>query len=109
MIEAGALKQLKESLRSDLKRIRAKLGTLKDVEFGDTPGVDNEEADEVEEAANESATVEMLEKRLEDIEIALKKIAEGRYGVCEKCKKEISPELLKADPESRRCKNCKAN
>ena len=46
-------------------------------------------------------------ERLADIDSALKKIKNGKYGVCEKCKKEISLKLLKIDPESRMCQECK--
>ena len=48
-----------------------------------------------------------LRGHLADIDLALRKIQEGGYGVCEKCKKEIPLEILEVDPESRLCKECK--
>jgi len=43
--------------------------------------------------------------RLNEIDIALGKIQNGTYGVCEKCGVPIEPEILSIDPESRFC-NC---
>jgi len=45
-------------------------------------------------------------KILEEINIALKKIQEGKYGICERCKKPISKERLKALPYARFCIKC---
>ena len=101
------LNELKESLLSDKKRIEHKISILKETDFGDSPGTDNEEADETEELANQLATVSVLEKRLDNIGFALEKIEKGEYGVCESCKNDISLELLQANPESHTCKECK--
>lgn len=43
---------------------------------------------------------------LNEIELALKKIEEGRYGICELCKKPIEPKRLMAIPYSRYCIEC---
>lgn len=43
---------------------------------------------------------------LNEIEVALKKIENGKYGICELCKKPIEPKRLKAIPYSRYCIDC---
>jgi RNA polymerase-binding transcription factor DksA len=108
MIPKEKLAELAKLLKQDGDRIEKELEVLKNDEFGDTPGLDNEEADEVEEMSNTLATVQVLERRLLDIKDALARITAGTYGSCIRCHKEISLELLKADPESGLCKDCKA-
>lgn len=47
-----------------------------------------------------------LEKRLANINLALKKIKKKRYGICEKCGKKIPKERLLVVPEARFCIKC---
>lgn len=66
-----------------------------------------DEAKEVEEYSTRLPLEHSLELRLRDINLALKKIEEGNYGICEKCDKKISKERLKAYPAARTCIKCK--
>ncbi len=65
------------------------------------------EADEVEEYEERILEEHLLEEKLKEIEEALSKIKKGNYGICEKCKKEIELERLKAIPETKFCSKCK--
>ena len=47
-------------------------------------------------------------QRLENIESALKKIEQGRFGLCEKCGNIITKKRLRAVPYARLCIKCKA-
>jgi len=76
-------------------------------EFGSDVDSGDEEADEAEEFGTQLSIAQVLKERLADIELALKKIEEGKYGICEKCGGKISLDVLKAVPESRLCKKCK--
>jgi DnaK suppressor protein len=49
-----------------------------------------------------------FEGRLEEIDRALEKIAEGTYGVCDRDGKPIAPERLLAIPEATLCIECKS-
>ena len=74
----------------------------------ETGGSDLEKAaDEVEQYEALLPVEFSLEKKLQDIDIALGKIKKGIYGNCENCKKEISVERLEAFPAARTCRNCK--
>ena len=66
-----------------------------------------EEANEVQEYDNLLSLENSLELRLKDVDSALEKIKNNKYGVCEKCNKEISEERLQACPEARVCMKCK--
>jgi RNA polymerase-binding protein DksA len=45
-------------------------------------------------------------KILQAIDLAIKKIKEGNYGICEGCGKQISKERLKAIPYAKFCIKC---
>jgi DnaK suppressor protein len=64
-------------------------------------------ADEVEEYSTLLSLEHVLEIRLKNINSALKKIGSNKYGICEKCGKEIPIERLKIYPEARFCVKCK--
>jgi RNA polymerase-binding transcription factor DksA len=79
----------------------------KPVDFGSDVDHFDEETDATEEMGNQLAIADGLKTRLDDIEVALEKIREGKYGICEKCGEEIETEVLDIDPESRLCKRDK--
>ena len=64
------------------------------------------EADEVEEYERRLPVEHSLELKLTDISSALEKIGKGKYGVCEKCGKEMGEARLKTIPEARFCQSC---
>ncbi len=80
----------------------------KPTEFGNDVDHFDEEADEAEELGNQLAVAHDLKNRLDDIDVALGKIREGKYGACERCGKPIEAAILDIDPESRLCKDCKS-
>ncbi len=63
-------------------------------------------ADEVEEYETLLPIEYTLETKLRDINLALEKIKKGKYGICEKCGKEIPIARLKVSPEARFCLKC---
>ena len=77
------------------------------VSFGDDVDHGEEETDRSEEVGNRMAIAQDLQNRIAEIDIALEKIKNGAYGVCERCEKQIELELLDIDPESRFCKSDK--
>jgi DnaK suppressor protein len=101
------LDQLEKTLREDKKRIEEKLKVLQDMDFGDSPGLDNEEADETEEMANKLGTIETLKDRLDNIDAALQRMADGKYGLCTNCGQEMEVEILEASPEGALGRECK--
>jgi len=47
------------------------------------------------------------EKELRQIELALKEIEDGTYGICKMCEEPINPERLKIKPYARYCIDCR--
>jgi len=52
--------------------------------------------------------VDTLKGQLDGVDAALVRIAEGKYGICVNCGKEIDPARMEARPESIYCVDCKA-
>ena len=79
----------------------------KPVDFGSDIDHGGEDSDKSEAVGDQLAAAQELKSRLNEIDIALGKIQNGTYGVCEKCGAPIESEILSIDPESRFCKACK--
>ena len=67
-----------------------------------------EEADESQEYENLLSLEQNLELKLKDVNSALEKIANNKYGACEKCGKDIEEERLLAYPQGKLCISCNA-
>lgn len=63
----------------------------------------NVAADNVESWEERRATLSTLERRYNDLNRALAKIATGTYGICEISGEEIEAERLEANPAARTC------
>jgi DnaK suppressor protein len=48
-------------------------------------------------------------EKVREIDLALKRIAAGKYGICEICEKRIEKRRLKAVPATRLCRKCAQN
>lgn len=108
MVLGKELKKLKDRLLGDKKKLEGEIKQLDKVDFGSDIDHGEEESDETEEIITNLSIKDALKNRLRNINWALHKIVTGKYGKCENCGQEISLELLKIDPESRLCKDCKA-
>jgi len=111
------LKQQKIKLEKEKKRIEEELESFAQRKKGAKGGWETiypqfdgekleEAADEVEEYGNLLPLERRLEEELRKIDKSLEKIKKGKYGICEKCKKPISKERLKAYPQAEYCKKC---
>ena len=47
-----------------------------------------------------------MKQRLTQVRVALKRLDEGKYGICARCGNDINPERLKAIPYTTLCVNC---
>lgn len=86
-------------VRDELRNLREALQSEVDVE--------PDEGDaEVFEREKNSALIAVLEKKLNDVEAALKSIEKGGYGICEDCGKAIETERLEVKPDATLCLTC---
>ncbi len=107
----GKRKTLTEAERKKLEKEReqtiAELDRLREY-VRTQPESSSDEADlDVYEREKNLALVRHLETRLDEIDNALRAAKKGKYGICERCGREIDPERLKALPETTLCIRCK--
>lgn len=109
-LDTTLLAALKQQLLEEKSRLEAELGR-----FAKSTGVEgsyetqienigtdpDENATEVEGYVDNLALESNLEGQLKDVTLALHKMEQGTYGVCEDTGKEINPERLKAYPAAR--------
>ncbi len=103
------LEKKKKEIEEQLKTFaRKKKGTGNnwETEFPQMNESEEDRGDEVEEYENILPVEYTLEEDLRDINLALKRIDNGTYGMCEDCNREISEERLIILPEARTCNDC---
>lgn len=76
--------------------------SVRDIEF-------EEEAQKVELTELFNQLDEREQREIEEIDLALTKMAAATYGMCESCKKPISLERLESIPATRFCYKCAAS
>jgi DnaK suppressor protein len=75
-------------------------------DYGDPASIEDS-ANEVADYTTNLSFERDLENELRSIEKALRRVAEGQYGVCTYCNQDIEKERLKVRPESTACVSCK--
>lgn len=69
--------------------------------------VEPDEGDaEIFEREKTAALIAVLERRLRDIQHALRSIEKGIYGICERCGQPIETERLEVKPDATLCLKC---
>ena len=69
--------------------------------------VEPDEGDaEIFEREKNAALIAVLERKLQDIDSALRSIEKGQYGICERCGRAIEIERLEVKPDATLCLNC---
>lgn len=104
------LKERRTGIIKQLESIGHRAEGKPDDYDADFPNYGESMEDNATEVADYSTNFS-LEKKLEEerynIDEALAKMAEDKYGVCDRCQKEIELEVLKISPESILCLACK--
>ena len=98
----------KERLEADLSTIAKKKGKKFEVQYTDYGGKDEENAEEYIKYTRNLALDKSLEKLLSKTLIALKKIDDEIYGICERCGKSIPEGRLEAFPAAGSCMECES-
>jgi DnaK suppressor protein len=87
----------------------ARVRVLREEEEADAiavPGDGLDVAHSLEEVEMDAGLIERCEDTLRAIDDAFKRLERGRYGICEKCKQEITIQRLKALPLAAYCIDC---
>jgi DnaK suppressor protein len=69
--------------------------------------VDADEGDpDLAEREKNLALLMVMERKLESVNMALRAIDKGRYGICERCGEPIDPARLEVRPDATLCLDC---
>jgi len=115
-LDPKTLSELKEALLKEKIELEENLGRIAklvddkgdyETSFEDIGTDRDDNATEVEQYTDNLPVEVTLEKKLQDVLDALKKMEDGTYGICENCNQEIDIERLKASPSAKVCITCK--
>ena len=107
------LEDERDFIEKELKTVSVKNPNLNEDWVPDvdtTSNSDGDEADRSEHSVDYQKNIAItadLEKRLNNVNLALDKIKEGKYGICEKSGDPIEVKRLEANPAARTCINHK--
>ena len=97
------LQDRKAQILKNISGVESELNCLRELELndeGDFASVSNENM--VETAIGAQQQMELVE-----IEIAIQKIQDGLYNVCEMCEEQIGIQRLKVKPHAKYCIDCR--
>jgi RNA polymerase-binding protein DksA len=109
MLPGRQLAEIERRLGTRLMRLRKEIAAvrLQREDDGAREVFDRkDEADARAQLAIDDAEVERDMAELREVRLALHRIADGCYGVCETCGEEIAVERLLAEPQAARCVAC---
>jgi DnaK suppressor protein len=114
-MNAKFIKERKADLEERVEELKKELATSTDqvaendydAKFVDLGDKDDDNAAEVAMFEKNLSMEKTLEISLFNAKKALKKIEEGKYGICEKCEGPINPDRLEAFPSATACMKCK--
>lgn len=100
-------------MEEEQKKLLAQIEVLKTEDpFSDPTHADDNAAvdtDVREQVGHDTIEAEIKDanKRLEELKIVAESLKKGKYGVCERCNKDIPQARLELVPEARYCIDCK--
>ncbi len=111
MLAPGRVERLRQALLIERDSVQRSLDGLSTDELSTDSdiGIGNHMADDATEVFNQEAQVSLKHNEqhvLEQINLALRRMDQGVYGVCERCGREIDFARLKAQPYARFCMTC---
>lgn len=105
------VEKFRKLLISERERlIKERRAAIEDAESGtELADYDNHPADAASdtfERTKNHALDENFREIIDSIDEALRKIEDGSYGLCDRCREQINPERLKAIPYATMCIDC---
>jgi DnaK suppressor protein len=99
--EGKRLKTERDQVSEELQHLREMMQAEVDVE--------PDEGDaEIFEREKNAALIAVLERRLTDIDAAIRSIEKGKYGICDRCGKPIEVARLEVKPDATLCVSCQS-
>jgi DnaK suppressor protein len=110
--------EIRERIERELDQLQWRLrpyGGVAELEDEATVAIDPASAADLLDGVNQNADREMsfatrslLVQRRNQLAVALERIQDGTYGICEECQKPIPPARFQAIPEATTCVPCQS-
>lgn len=100
------VKKEQAKLLEERKHITAELEHLRDFMQAEVDVEPDEGDAEIFEREKNAALIAVLERKLKDIDAALRSIEKGHYGTCDRCGQPIELERLEVKPDATLCLQC---
>ena len=98
--------QEQKKLQAERTQIAEELENLRELMQAEVDVEPDEGDAEIFEREKNAALIAVLERKLSDIDSALRSIDKGQYGTCERCGKQIETERLEVKPDATLCLSC---
>jgi len=106
MSEQEMVVQERNRLVEERAQIEAELSHLRELMQSEVDVEPDEGDSEVFEREKNAVLIGVLERRLTDIDTALKSMEKGEYGICQRCGKPIEAGRLEVKPDATLCLSC---
>lgn len=113
-LSASFIKQQEKKLKEERKKTLNQIDELKKSDpfldpdhVSDNAAIDTDAREQMGHLTIE-VEIQELKRRLNDIDLAISKIAKKMYGYCERCNKTIPMKRLLLIPEARYCVDCES-
>jgi DnaK suppressor protein len=109
MLSPERIERLRGYLLEQQASLKQQLVGFEDATQEANVGLGNHMADDATAAFDQAAFISLRrghERALAEVESALHRMAEARYGRCERCNEEIDFARLKAVPQAALCMDC---
>ena len=106
MAKQPTLSKEQAHLEGERVQVASELSNLRAAMLNEVDTEPDEGDSEIFEREKTAALITVMERRMQDIEHALRAIEKGQYGICERCSNPIEPERLEVKPDAILCLNC---
>ena len=110
MYNENDINSLKSELIAKAERIKANIGKARnEIELmrNQSPTDEGDYAVLINDSSIEDTLIGKQLQELKEIELALDKISQGNYGICEMCEEPIGIDRLKVKPFAKFCISCR--
>jgi RNA polymerase-binding protein DksA len=96
----------KQKLIAERTQVAEELENLRELMQAEVDVEPDEGDAEIFEREKNAALIAVLERKLSDIDTALRSIDKGQYGICERCGNPIELARLEVKPDATLCLSC---
>ena len=96
----------KQELLHEREEVLEQLAHLREYMLAEVDVEPDEGDAEIVEREKNAVLIGVLERKLKDVDAALRSIEKGKYGICERCGEEIEVERIEIKPDATLCVKC---